>query len=152
MWFLSPQLIILPLVIKIQVHPMKMRHVYEGCKIRLARYQSLFVFFCTTTYTDNESVYVYVQWNIALTVGVFSKTNKRVYFGVVFKHWYLSHVTFFILVNSSGTLLGEKLQFWLSNEYLVVHYYVQTVIFTFPGQHSALLVFMLMVHNELMNL
>lgn len=109
-------------VIKIQVHPMQMsysfRHVYEGCKIRLAKYQSLFVFFCTTTYTDNESVYVYIQWNIALTVGFFSKTNKRVYFGVVFR--YLSHVTFFILVNSSGTLLGEKLQLWLSNEYLVV--------------------------------
>lgn len=33
-------------VIKIQVHPMQMsysfRHVYEGCKIRLAKYQSLF--------------------------------------------------------------------------------------------------------------
>lgn len=68
-------------VIKIQVHPMQMsysfRHVYEGCKIRLAKYQSLFVFFCTTTYTDNESVYVYIQWNIALTVGFFPRLTRE---------------------------------------------------------------------------
>lgn len=109
-------------VIKIQVHPMQMsysfRHVYEGCKIRLAKYQSLFVFFLHNN--------VYWQWlsirvhsmKYSIDCGFFSKTNKRVYFGVVFR--YLSHVTFFILVNSSGTLLGEKLQLWLSNEYLVV--------------------------------